>query len=154
DAMPFATRPGGSCPGAAIGAISSGPVRPPHAPRGIFMSQPERMRRWPVRRIPVVPLLAVLSVAACGAADAPDRALTTTREILPSGATLVRHVPADNVPVTWRLEEELRIGALDGDGPDQFGRVGGLAVGENGEIVVLDAQAQELRVFSAEGEHV
>ncbi|HSH44942.1 MAG TPA: hypothetical protein VK966_03745, partial [Longimicrobiales bacterium] len=75
-------------------------------------------------------------------------------EVLPNGATLVHHVPAEDVPVTWRLEEELRIGALDGDGADQFGRVGGLAVGGDGEIVVLDAQAQELRVFSPDGEHL
>lgn len=80
--------------------------------------------------------------------------MRTTTEMLPNGATLVHHVPASDVPVTWRLEEELRIGTLDGGGPDQFGRVGGLAVGGDGEIVILDAQAQELRVFSPDGEHL
>ncbi|HUP18712.1 MAG TPA: 6-bladed beta-propeller [Gemmatimonadota bacterium] len=81
--------------------------------------------------------------------------MTPTVETLPDGATLVRHTPpADGVPVTWRLDEELRIGTMEGGGPAQFGRVGGLDVAPDGRIIVLDAQAQDIRVFDADGRHL
>jgi hypothetical protein len=54
----------------------------------------------------------------------------------------------------WTLVEELRIGSPEGDGPDVFGAVSGLAVTEDGRILVLDNQARELRVFGADGEHL
>ena len=98
--------------------------------------------------------LMALSLSGCGA-DAADSGMATTRDTLPNGATLVRHTPPPGgVPVTWGLQEDLRIGTMDGGGPDQFGRIGGLAVAEDGRIVVLDAQAQEIRVFGSDGEHL
>lgn len=102
----------------------------------------------------LLPAFLALPLTACGDTAAASDMATTT-EALPNGATLVRHVaPEGGVPVTWRLEEELRIGTIDGDGPEQFGRVGGLAVSGDGQIVVLDAQAQELRVFGRDGRHL
>jgi len=54
----------------------------------------------------------------------------------------------------WTLEEELRIGGLGGDLSYQFGQVGTIAVDSKGQIYVSDAQAQEVRVFSASGEYL
>ena len=45
----------------------------------------------------------------------------------------------------WRLEEELRIGVVDGDPMRQFGSIAGLAVDDSGRIYVLDALAHEIR---------
>jgi hypothetical protein len=49
------------------------------------------------------------------------------------------------------LEKVLEIGGDDADGPAAFARVSGLAVGPDGEIVVLDAGTREVRVFGASG---
>lgn len=54
----------------------------------------------------------------------------------------------------WRLEEELRIGAAQGDSLREFGRVVSIAVGGSGRIHVLDRHAQHIRVFDAAGRYV
>jgi hypothetical protein len=54
----------------------------------------------------------------------------------------------------WSLQEELRIGSPEGEGPEVFGSVSGLAVTEDGRILVLDNQARELRIFGADGAHL
>ena len=77
-----------------------------------------------------LPLLVALTVA-CGGAD--------SSRIVESG---------------WQVEEALRIGRVDGDGPDLFGVVRALEVDGEGRLWVLDQQAKELRVFDARGSHV
>ena len=47
----------------------------------------------------------------------------------------------------WVAVPELRFGQSDGPTELVFGEISGLAVGAEGEIIVLDRQAQELRVF-------
>ncbi|HEX9728479.1 MAG TPA: 6-bladed beta-propeller [Gemmatimonadales bacterium] len=54
----------------------------------------------------------------------------------------------------WTVAEELRIGIVDGEGPDLFGSITALEVDPAGRIYVLEGQAQELRVFDATGAHV
>jgi hypothetical protein len=51
----------------------------------------------------------------------------------------------------WTVEEELKIGTLEGDPNYMFGQVGFLTVDSNGRIFVLDAQAQQVKVYSADG---
>jgi hypothetical protein len=51
----------------------------------------------------------------------------------------------------WTVEEEVRIGSLDGPAEYQIGQVGSLAVDSKGRILVLDRQAQHIRVYSADG---
>jgi hypothetical protein len=53
-----------------------------------------------------------------------------------------------------RAEPDLRIGAVEGEGADVFGRVGGIAVDAGGRIVVVDAQAHDVRVFAPDGRHL
>jgi hypothetical protein len=54
----------------------------------------------------------------------------------------------------WQLREELRIGSLDAEGPQNFGRIMSFAVDDQGRAWILDGQAGEVRVFDAMGEHV
>lgn len=73
-----------------------------------------------------------------------------------AGVTVVAN-PATGVwtPTTaWRLDEELRIGAADGDPVREFGRVAGIAVNASDQIHVLDRHALHVRVFDADGEFV
>lgn len=70
---------------------------------------------------------------------------------MPSGIERVTNtLPADPGP-SWTLVEELRVGSADGDGPDVFGELRGLAALPDGGFAVLDSQAQEVRVFAADG---
>jgi hypothetical protein len=54
----------------------------------------------------------------------------------------------------WTVEQELLIGALEGDPEYQFGQVGGLTVDSEGRIYALDVQAQHIKVYSPEGEYL
>ncbi len=94
-----------------------------------------------------------LAVTGCG--DPESRSdWTTQRDTLPSGTVHVTNVPVANVSPNWTLVEELRVGSLDGTGPDAFGYLKGLVALEDGGFAVLDSQVQELRVFGPDGAHV
>ena len=54
----------------------------------------------------------------------------------------------------WTINEELRIGHVDGAPELQFGEIVSLDVDRAGRIYVLDQQAQEVRVFSPAGEYL
>lgn len=54
----------------------------------------------------------------------------------------------------WVFSEELRIGTVDGIGPDAFSEIRGLLVDDASSIYVLDWLAQEIRVFDSDGAHV
>jgi len=54
----------------------------------------------------------------------------------------------------WTVTEVLRIGSTEGDPDYQFGAISGIAELPDGRIVVLDQQAHEMRIFSAEGQHL
>lgn len=97
-----------------------------------------------------------LALHACGY-DAPASARwTSTIDTLASGTVLVRNpqVGAWDSASAWRLVEDLRIGAMEGQGPEVFGRVHDLEVDGYGRIYVLDSQASEIRVFDDAGQHV
>ena len=100
-------------------------------------------------------LLVAAWVALVGCGDTGARSdWTTLRDTLPSGTVRVTNIPAADVSPTWTLVEELRIGSLDGTGPDAFARLKGLVALEGGGFAVLDSQAQELRVFGPDGVHI
>ncbi|MGD2121787.1 MAG: 6-bladed beta-propeller [Gemmatimonadota bacterium] len=72
-----------------------------------------------------------------------------------SAGVVILENPADGLwsgPHGWALEEELRFGGLEDQLPYQFGQVGSIAVDSKGQIYVSDSQAQEVRVFSQDGE--
>lgn len=66
------------------------------------------------------------------------------------GVALLLYASIASAQGRWRLEEEVRIGSLD-EGPASFSRVHDIGVTPNGNIFVLDAVAQELRLFDPTG---
>ncbi len=96
-----------------------------------------------------------LALAGCEDPQAESGGWTTTVDTLPGGAVRVLHTPPDDgVEATWVLEEELRIGTREGDGPAGFGQLMGLAVTRDGRIAVVDRVSQELGVFDEAGRHL
>lgn len=54
----------------------------------------------------------------------------------------------------WQFEEQTRIGAAEGEAAYQFGQIAGIDEDSQGRIYVLDQQAQEVRVFDADGTYL
>jgi len=107
----------------------------------------EQMRPY---RTCALALLALLA-AACGEADRQWAGSVTDS----AGIAIVSNT-ADGIwssSDVWTLEEELRIGTLEGDPEYQFGQISWLAVDAEGAIYVLDSQAQHIQVYSPEGEY-
>ena len=100
-------------------------------------------------------LLVVACIALAGCGDTGSRSgWTTLRDTLDSGTVHVTNIPVASVSPTWTLVEELRVGSLEGTGPDAFARLKGLVAVDGGGFAVLDSQAQELRVFGPDGTHI
>jgi hypothetical protein len=51
----------------------------------------------------------------------------------------------------WSFSEALRIGSAAGDTEYQFGQIGGIGIASDGRVIVLDQQAQDLRVYGPDG---
>lgn len=99
--------------------------------------------------------LALLSVTGCGT-DGTGSGDWAGSVYDSAGVSVVEN-PTNGVwtPQTaWRLEEDLRIGAVDRDPVRQFGSISGIAVDTSGAIYVLDRGAGEVRIFDAAGEFV
>lgn len=101
-------------------------------------------------------LLLVIVVYACSVDEQPSDGWNGSIDTLPSGQVVVRNTADPVWPegAAWRVVEELRIGRVDGEGPDVFGRVADLEADATGRIYVLEAQANELRVFGPDGRHL
>ncbi|MXW09164.1 MAG: hypothetical protein F4X47_11910 [Gammaproteobacteria bacterium] len=100
-------------------------------------------------------LLVVAWAALVGCGDTGSRSgWTTMRDTLPSGTVHVTNIPPANVSPTWTLVEGLRVGSLEGTGPDAFARLKSLVALDGGGFAILDSQTQELRVFGADGAHI
>lgn len=103
-----------------------------------------------------LPLLAGILVGGIGAAcDIGGAGWQGGVDTLESGVVVVtntgRGVWGD--AAAWRLERATRIGAIEGAGPDVFGRVTAVDIGPDGRVYVLDGQAGEVRIFDREGVH-
>jgi hypothetical protein len=95
----------------------------------------------------------LIPAAGCGS-DSPavGAGWAVVVDTLATGAVRVVNVPPPSgIEPRWVLEEGLRIGSVDGDGPASFGQIKGLVVDDDERIIVLDAQAQEIRVFGPDG---
>ena len=62
--------------------------------------------------------------------------------------------PASGQPAELRLVQELRIGRVDGSGPDVFAEIHDLAVDASGRIYVLDPGWQDVRLFDRDGRFI
>jgi len=106
--------------------------------------------------LPLLSLLPLLAVGCGGEAAGSVSRWSGTMDTLPSGLVQVIN-PAEGVwdsSTAWRVVEDLRIGTVEGEGPDLFGEVQALEVDPQGRIWVLEGQSQELRVFDRDGRHV
>ncbi|UCC73173.1 MAG: hypothetical protein JSV86_01000 [Gemmatimonadota bacterium] len=102
------------------------------------------------QRRSIVVLLA-WTVAACGGEESRWAGTITDS----AGVTIVSS-PAEGIWTEadrWTVEEDLKIGVVEGDPEYQFGEIGGITVDSRGRIFVLDVQAQHIRVFLPEGEY-
>lgn len=100
-------------------------------------------------------IVVVLFLAACGAGTQPDDAGWSTVVDTVGGVVHVVHTPHSAGPVVTRVaEEEWRIGTVDGVGPTSFGMIRSVAVLADGRFAVGDAQAEEVRLFTADGRHL
>lgn len=103
--------------------------------------------------VPVTVHFVILT--SCVATGDPAADWRGTIDTLPSGTVVVTN-PAEGLWAAgdgWRVVEELRIGALEGNGPDVFGNIKDFAVDGDGRMYIVDGQASEVRVFDRNGAH-
>jgi hypothetical protein len=95
---------------------------------------------------------AVLFAAACGGGAEGGAEWSGTVEDS-AGVQIVRNSlqPMWGAGEGWGFEEVLTIGEAAGDPDYQFGQIAGLDATSDGRILVLDNQAQHVKVFSAGG---
>jgi sugar lactone lactonase YvrE len=115
-------------------------------------SEPDdRNARRQLQRVQAVLLLAA---AACSGGDSPEG--TAKVDTLENGAVLVSNAAMGvwGGRPAWRLTDEVKIGARDGEAPEVFGHIAHIELDEFGRVYVLDFHAQEIRVFEADGSYV
>lgn len=103
----------------------------------------------------VVAIALAIGASGC-ASEAPASGWGGTVDTLSSGQISV-HNPVGSLWSAgdeWVLHEELRIGTLDGTGPDMFGQLTDFEVDRYGRFWLFEGQAQEIRVFDAEGQFI
>lgn len=96
-----------------------------------------------------------ISVSIACAGESASTASGFEMDTLASGTILIRNGSEGRwtrmAQDAWTLWEELRVGRLEGEGPDVFGQVRNVIPGSEGTVWVLDAQARELRQFRSDG---
>lgn len=100
---------------------------------------------------------AILGDPVSGYGDVPPVVVQEVTVDTLAGGRIVVSNPAPGRgggPDEWRLVEELRLGRVDGTGPEVFGDVHDVAVDEKGHIYVLDYGSKEVRIFDRGGRHV
>jgi hypothetical protein len=99
---------------------------------------------------------AITVLVACGSSDSPRSAvqgLVSQREM--RGDTLVvNNLDGSVWGDTLEMVPEVSIGELDGPEEYLLGQVGGLAVADDGTVLVVDRQAPALRAYDVQGKHV
>ena len=93
----------------------------------------------------------------CGAGSVDaSKAWSGTIDTLASGEIVVRNTdePLWAPQDAWRVVEELRVGSDTGDEARVFGDIISFDVNVQGQIYVLDFQAQEISIFDSDGSFV
>ena len=100
---------------------------------------------------PTCPLVVVVAgiIAACSSGETRWAGTITDS----AGVTIVSNTDVGiwALGEEWTVEEELRIGAVEGPAEYQIGQVGSIALDSKGRILVLDGQAQHIRVYAPDG---
>lgn len=96
-----------------------------------------------------------LFFAGCGEREGPS-SWGGTVDALPGGGVVV-HSPAAGIwdsSSVWQVEEELRIGTVEGRGPDVFTGISDLEIDALGRLYVLERFAHTVKVFDSMGAYV
>lgn len=98
-------------------------------------------------------VVAGLLMLGCANGESPaDGDGTAVVETMADGrVSVLNSGPMWTAATAWTAEEDLRIGTLEGEGPDQFGQVAALKVDAQGRVFILDFMSQDIRVFEADG---
>ena len=96
--------------------------------------------------------VALAPLAACGDNGEPLPAPAQFADS--AGVSVVTNPPGDAVYATITPEPILSIGAIDGPAEVLFGRIASVAVDGAGNLIVADAQMDEIRIFDANGTHL
>lgn len=98
-------------------------------------------------------LLCLLGLLPACERSARNTVAGVTVDTLPSGVVVVGNPFHGqwSSSAAWTLVEDLRLGAVDGDSAEVFGRVMALEVDEEDNIYVLDSESREVRVFRPDG---
>jgi hypothetical protein len=93
-------------------------------------------------------LAALPLLQACSSSAAWEGTVTDS-----AGVTIVNNTatPLWQAGDEWTVTEDLKIGTVAGEPEYQFGQLGFLDVGPDGTIYAMDAQAQEVKAYDAQG---
>lgn len=110
--------------------------------------------RHSARRL--APTLLTLAVVACGGRAADPSEVATTRSDSAGVEIAVVTADRESVPRIAAFDgpPALRLGSLDGPPEEQFGNVADLALLADGAVAILDGQADEVRLFGADGTYL
>jgi hypothetical protein len=104
----------------------------------------------------LAPTLLALTVVACGDRAADPSEVTTSRSDSAGVEIVVVATDRESLPRIAALDgpPTLRLGSLDGPPEEQFGNVADLAPLPDGAVAILDGQADEVRLFEADGTYL
>jgi hypothetical protein len=98
--------------------------------------------------------LTVVSFVAGCAQDDTSGGWTSVVDTVGSTVRVTNTPPGTDISPTWVGDEEMRVGTLEGEGPESFGLIRSIAVLDDGRFAVADAQAEEVRLFDREGHYL
>lgn len=99
-------------------------------------------------------LLMPLFTTACGGGDDAEPGWAVAADTVDGVVRVVSSPPESGPSPTLVAEEELRIGTFEGGDPASFGMIRSIAVLPDGRLAVADGQAEEVRLFARDGEHL
>jgi hypothetical protein len=103
--------------------------------------------------LPPLALLVTLLLGACGGET--GKSAWTIATDTTDGVLRVVITPPESGPVpTLVAQDELRVGMVEGGGPESFGMIRAIAVLPDGRFAVADGQAEEVRLFGPDGKHL
>src|SRR5690606_17353198 len=104
----------------------------------------------------VVSALLLVAVTACSSGESAGDGTWAGSVVDSAGIAIVRNPDRGvwTAEQRWTVEEQLRIGAEEGDANLQFGQLVSLDLDSEGNIYTLDQMGQRVQVFDASGEYV